>query len=216
MTVLITLTLAGADVGPFDIYSNVDGFTTPVATGISRAALLAGYYATVPDGTTQVLVQSTGICTTQLYLTVDGGTTTTTTSSTTSTTTTPPTSGTLTISYNKFSSSFSMIASTAPGQSITVTGAITANGYLLSDCQGSVAGATLTGNLLTLVPGNPATSVPPTWTSGIWATSLVARITDVTIPISVNGATASLYSNGSILIVGPISYTVFIVSECTQ
>tara|TARA_B110000503_G_C7066275_1_gene378917 strand:+ start:232 stop:792 length:561 start_codon:yes stop_codon:yes gene_type:complete len=87
MTVLITLTLAGSDTGPFNIYSNADGFITPTEIGVSKAALIAGYDATVPDGTTEVLVQSTGVCERDLYLMVAGApTTTTTTSSTTSTT----------------------------------------------------------------------------------------------------------------------------------
>ena len=41
MTVLITLTLAGADTGPFDLYSDLDGYITPFETGVSKAALLA-------------------------------------------------------------------------------------------------------------------------------------------------------------------------------
>ena len=85
MTALITLTLAGSDTGPFSIYSNVDGFTTPTVTGISRTTLLAGYTATLPDGTVQVLVKSTGACSRNLYLPVSGAPTpsTTTTTSTT-------------------------------------------------------------------------------------------------------------------------------------
>jgi len=94
MTTLITLTLAGSDTGPFNIYSNVDGFTTPTATGISRATLLAGYSATVPDGTVQVLVKSIGACQRDLYLVVSGApipiTTSTTSTTSTSTTIIPP------------------------------------------------------------------------------------------------------------------------------
>lgn len=96
MTVLITLTLAGSDTGPFDLYSNADGYTTAFETGISRAALIAGYTSNLaPIGTTEVLVRSTGVCDRDLYLDVVGAPTTTTTStssSTTSTTTTiaPP------------------------------------------------------------------------------------------------------------------------------
>jgi hypothetical protein len=91
MTTLITLTLAGSDTGPFSIYSNVDGFTTPTVTGISRATLLAGYTATVPDNTTQVLVKSTGACLRNLYLTVSGAPTPTTTTTSSTTTVTPTT-----------------------------------------------------------------------------------------------------------------------------
>jgi hypothetical protein len=215
MTILITLTLAGSSVGPFDIYTQLDGFTTPVITGVSRAALVAGYSANMPNGTTTVLVQSTGECSTQLYLAVDGNTTTTTTSSssTTSTTTTIIT-GTLTVAYSKYSSSFSLVASVAAPQSIAITGAITANGYPTNSCSGSVAGATLTGNLLVLTPGNSVTTHVPTFSSGTWSTSLTARITDVTIPISINGGSPVNYSTGSTITVGSVDYTFYIVSEC--
>jgi hypothetical protein len=215
MTVLITLTLAGSDVGPFNIYSNVDGFTTPTVTGISRAALIAGYYATVPDGTTQVLVQSTGICTTELYLTVNGNTTSTTTStSSTTTTTTTIIQGTLTVAYSKYSSSFSLTASVATPQSIAITGAITADGYPTNSCSAAVAGASLSGNLLVLTPGSSIITHVPTFSSGTWSTSLTARITDVLIPISINGGGPTSYSNGSTIIVGNVQYTFYIVSEC--
>ena len=98
MTVLVTLTLAGTDVGPFNLFSNVDGYTTPLATGVSRAALLAGYSLTgVPDTATVIRAKSTGTCTNYIDMSIIGGTTTTTsssssTSSTTSTSTTliPP------------------------------------------------------------------------------------------------------------------------------
>jgi hypothetical protein len=93
MTVLITLTTAGDNTGPFNLYSNEDGFSTIITSGISRAELLAGYEATVPNGTTEVLLQSVGACDRDLYLLVTGAPTTTsttsTTSSTTSSTTTP-------------------------------------------------------------------------------------------------------------------------------
>lgn len=93
MTVLITLTLAGTDVGPFDLYSNADGYTTPFELGVSRAALIAGYTSTlVPVDSTEILAQSTGVCSRDLYMLIEGSpTTTTTTSSTTSTTSTTTT-----------------------------------------------------------------------------------------------------------------------------
>lgn len=57
MTVLITLTLAGSDTGPFDLYSNADGYTTAFETGISRAALIAGYTSNLaPIGTRKSVV----------------------------------------------------------------------------------------------------------------------------------------------------------------
>jgi hypothetical protein len=73
MTVLITLTTAGNDTGPFNLYSNVDGYTIAFATGITRSQLVSGYTSsTVPTDTVTVLVQSTGTCNRDLYLIVDG------------------------------------------------------------------------------------------------------------------------------------------------
>ena len=89
MTVLITLTSAGADAGPFDLYSDTDGYLTPFATGILKATLLGGYTSSaVPDGTTSIRIVSTGTCTNFIYVSVEGTTTTTTSTSSTTTTTT--------------------------------------------------------------------------------------------------------------------------------
>jgi hypothetical protein len=65
MTVLITLTTAGADSGPFDLYSDLDGFTAAFETGVAKVDLLAGYpSALVPDGTTIIRVKSNNsLCT---------------------------------------------------------------------------------------------------------------------------------------------------------
>ena len=90
MTVLITLTVAGADSGPFNLYSNLDGFTAAFESGVSKASLLAGYpSALVPDYTTVVRVSSAGDCTN--FLDIPLYSITTTTSSTSSTTTTSTT-----------------------------------------------------------------------------------------------------------------------------
>lgn len=89
MTVLITLTLAGSDTGPFNLYSDVNGFTTPFQTGVSKSVLEAGLSSSsVPDGSSTILVKSTGACNRDLYLTIAGNTTTTTTSTTSSSSTT--------------------------------------------------------------------------------------------------------------------------------
>ena len=71
MTVLITLTVAGADTGPFNLYSNLNGYISAFETGVSRAALLAGYSsASAPDFTTVVRVQSTGDCSNNIDITL--------------------------------------------------------------------------------------------------------------------------------------------------
>ena len=93
MTVLITLTTAGTDSGPFDLYSNLDGYTSAFESGVSKASLLAGYSSSaVPDYTSIIRVLSTGDCTNYIDITLDAPSTTTTSSSSTTTTTTtlPP------------------------------------------------------------------------------------------------------------------------------
>jgi hypothetical protein len=80
MTALITLTTAGTDSGPFNLYSDADGYVTAFATSISKSALLAGYTSTVvPNGSTIIRIKSTGVCTNYIDVTLGGITTTTTT-----------------------------------------------------------------------------------------------------------------------------------------
>lgn len=88
MTVLITLTVAGADSGPFNLYSNIDGYVTAFESGVPKASLLSGYPSSlVPDFTTIIKVLSTGQCTNYIDIPVNLITTTTTTVPPTSTTT---------------------------------------------------------------------------------------------------------------------------------
>lgn len=81
MTVLITLGIAGTDSGPFDLYSNNDGYTSAFESGVSKAALLAGYASSlVPDYTVVIRVMSTGeLCTNYVDIPVIEASTTTTT-----------------------------------------------------------------------------------------------------------------------------------------
>lgn len=93
MNVLITLTEAGEDTGPFDLYSNVDNYTTCFDRNVSRSSLVNGYVSTyVPLSTSIIRVKSVGVCTNYVDITVIVPTTTTTTTlppPTTTTTTTP-------------------------------------------------------------------------------------------------------------------------------
>ena len=81
MNVLVTLTSAGIDTGPFYLYSNYNNYTVPIDSGIPRDALLAGYVCTtVPSGATYIRVESTGDCTNHVDIAISFPTTTTTTS----------------------------------------------------------------------------------------------------------------------------------------
>jgi len=106
MTVLITLTTAQTDTGPFDLYTNVDSYVTPFVTNVSRSALLSGYSsALVPDGALVIRVKSKGVCTNYIDITLTHITTTTSSSSSTSTSSTSSTSTSSTSSTTSTSSS---------------------------------------------------------------------------------------------------------------
>jgi hypothetical protein len=92
MDVIILLTTAGADTGPFSIYTNSDGFTTPVETNVPKSSLTTppGHLVTIPNDATIVRVCSNNpVCTNCIDLAVPSGTTTTTTTTSTTTTTNP-------------------------------------------------------------------------------------------------------------------------------
>lgn len=85
MTVLITLSSSGASSGPlYNLYSNID-YVTPLASGVTKSALTAGYSLSgVPDAAITIRITSTGpTCTNSIDVTITGGGTTTTTSTTT-------------------------------------------------------------------------------------------------------------------------------------
>ena len=89
-TVLITLTVAGADTGPFSLFSDADGYAVPFETGVPKASLVSGYTSVlVPDLATIIRVQSTSVlCPNYVDLPIGGLTTTTTTTAEPTTTTT--------------------------------------------------------------------------------------------------------------------------------
>lgn len=60
MTVFITLTTAGTNAGPFNLYSDLDGYTSPFEVGVLKTDLEAGYSSIlVPDFTSTIRVKST-------------------------------------------------------------------------------------------------------------------------------------------------------------
>lgn len=80
MTLLITLSIAGSDTGPFNLYSDVDGFVSAFEVGVAKIDLLMGYTSyVVPNGTSIVRVMSSGDCKNYIDLTVNVTTTTTST-----------------------------------------------------------------------------------------------------------------------------------------
>jgi hypothetical protein len=118
MTITITLTSAGSDSGPFDLYTNATGSFTLMESGVSKITLLSGYTVTTLDGTTVVRVQSTGECTN--YQDIPVGLTTTTT-----TTTVAP----------AVCTEYTVSTSSATGQSYTYTA-----------CDGTLSGGNIGGS----------------------------------------------------------------------
>ena len=194
MTVLVTLTLAGTDTGPFNLYSDADGFTTALAVGISKAALEAGYSLTgVPDGATIIRTQSTGTCTNFIDMFIGGTITTTTTSSTTSTTTTA--------ALECITGDKNSIATCDGGQSVlfTVTSGntalITPGGYYYSGTGTRYYSAYIMDatNAFVLYTFNytQVGSNPGSWTSNLPANTLSAgsyRLRVDTVNCSLNGS----------------------------
>lgn len=87
-SVLITLTTAGADTGPFDLYSDADSFAIPFEIGVPKSSLVAGYTSPfVPDSATTIRVASVSSCTNYVALVITPLPITTTTSTTTTSTT---------------------------------------------------------------------------------------------------------------------------------
>ncbi len=107
-TVFILLTTAGADTGPFDLYSDADAYFIPFEVGVPKASLESGYSSIlVPDLATTIRVQSTSVLC-ENYVDLPFVTTTTTTSSTSTTTSTTSTTTTVILIQNcMFMSSFS-------------------------------------------------------------------------------------------------------------
>lgn len=98
MTVLITLTTAGSLTGPFNLYTNIDGYVVAFETGVSKANLVAGYTSVlVPTGTTSVRVKSTGACIDFITLPIAGVSTTVAPTTLAITTTVAPTTSTTTV-----------------------------------------------------------------------------------------------------------------------
>jgi len=63
MVVFLQLTIAGTDTGPFDIYTDSDGYATAVQTNVTRQTLIDGFNCTViPNDATIIRARSTGLC----------------------------------------------------------------------------------------------------------------------------------------------------------
>lgn len=80
MNVFITISNVGIDAGPFNLYSDVDGYISAFETNIPKVILEAGYSTTAPTGATIVRIQSVNeVCNNFVDVSLQVLTTTTTT-----------------------------------------------------------------------------------------------------------------------------------------
>ena len=89
MLIEITITVPPSGLaGPFDLFSDADGYVSPFETQVPAADLEVGYVVELPVGATIIRVCSVGDCETCIDLPTNCSTTTTTSSSSTTTTST--------------------------------------------------------------------------------------------------------------------------------
>ena len=93
MLIQITITIPPSGIaGPFDLFSDEDGYTSPFETQVPATELESGYVVELPIGATIIRVCSVGNCENCIDIPTNCPTTTTTSSSSTSTTTSTSTS----------------------------------------------------------------------------------------------------------------------------
>jgi hypothetical protein len=89
MLIQITITIPPSGIaGPFDLFSDADGYVSPFETQVPAVDLEAGYVVELPVGATIIRVCSVGDCENCIDLPTNCTTTTTTSSSSTTTTST--------------------------------------------------------------------------------------------------------------------------------
>lgn len=201
MTVLITLTTAGADTGNFNLFSNVDGYTAAFAIGIAKSALEAGYISyVVPDGTAIVRVVSVATC--QNYIDIPVIITTTTT-----TTIADPASSTLSFVYERGQFVFSL-SSPIYSTNIVISYAGVV-GSIAGDCSGTDQFDTITSeNPVTLYSASPTASALGNTPINCGVTSY-SRVNNMSIVGQVGPLT-----NGQVITIGGTNVTISIPATC--
>ena len=149
-TVEITIAAAGADTGPFNIYSNLD-YVTPINTGVLKSELLSGYVSSVvPDAATSVRVKSNSVgCTNYVDMTITDPTPTPTINFTVNN------SGQFPYPINSGNGSASGTITNNSGSTIYVYARFNSGGQTSGTIQGD--GGTVAGGLALNIPGGPIT-----------------------------------------------------------
>ena len=157
MLIQITITIPPSGIaGPFDLFSDADGYVSPFETQVPATELESGYVVELPIGATIIRVCSVGKCENCIDIPTNCPTTTTTSSSSTSTTSTSSTSTTTSTSSTTTTTTtlpppykFNWeLRSQTPSTIGTVNLEITVDGISVVDSTISVGNATQSGQLL--------------------------------------------------------------------
>lgn len=207
-TVLITLTTAGPDTGPFDLYcvdslGNIIG--PPFENNVPKAALVAGYVSIlVPDACEIIRVKSDNLlCTNYIDLTLP---TTTTTTSTTSTSTTSTSSTTTTTTLNLTTSTSSTTTTTTQQPTTTSTTSSTT-----STTSSTTTSTTSTTTTTTAEPTTTSTSTTSTTSTTSSTTSTTSEPEPICQCYELLNETGGLLSynytacNGNLIVAQPIN-----------
>lgn len=126
-----------------------------------------------------------------------------------------PTTGSITISFNSFDKSFTIL-STVPVPQTVFVGSVAVDGYPNNTCGAgtAVAGATLTGGILGLNVTGMVDSKPSTTFSGTWGTTTPYSFSSLTIPLVINGGSTVAYANGATVTISGILFTIYIGKTC--
>ena len=205
MNVLVTLNSnIGADLGPFNVFSNADGYTNPLAVGVSRPIMINGLPLNgIPSNATIIRVISTGDCTNQVDIPINllpvttsstttlAPTTTTTTTAavitttstttvaatTTTTSTTQAPTTTTSTTQAPTTTSTTTLAPTTTTTSTTGAPATTSTTSSTTSTTSSTSSTTTTSST-TLAPTTSTTTVLPAFTITPILVSATSNATD--------------------------------------
>jgi hypothetical protein len=187
MLIQITITIPpGGAAGPFDLYSDADGFTTPFETQVPAVDLVAGYTVTLPMGATIIRVCSVGTCENCIDLPTNCPTTTTTTvaPTTTTTTTVAPTTTTTTVAPTTTTTTTVAPTTTTTTTAPTTTTTTTAPTTTTTTTAAPTTTTTTTGN-----PEKLSWELTTTTASEIFQVGMQILVNDVVqVQESIDGA----------------------------
>ena len=205
MLIQITITIPpGGAAGPFDLYSDADGFTTPFETQVPAVDLVAGYTVTLPMGATIIRVCSVGTCENCIDLPTNCPTTTTTTTvapTTTTTTTVAPTTTTTTAAPTPTTTTTAAPTTTTTTSSavgVCDLGTITATAPSQTTTTTTTVGGLTQGLLSEFGQTTSTSACTQSMTLDVWVSNVNASNAPTTSSIVYQNATGTSVFSGNV------------------